>query len=45
MMYHERVVTTRGRGNSARGVDILGLDEVFLIAYWEQAMLGELPQA
>lgn len=44
-MYHERVVTTHSRGNSARGIDILVLDGVFLIERWEQASLGELLQA
>ena len=45
MMYREHVVTIHGRGNSARGIHVLDLAEVFLIARWRQALLGKLPQA
>jgi hypothetical protein len=43
-MYREHVVTIHGRGNTARGIDVLDL-EVFLIARWRQVLLGKLPQA
>lgn len=45
MMYREHVVTTRGRGNSAGGIDVLDLDVVFLIVRPGRALLGELLQA
>jgi hypothetical protein len=42
MMCDELAVTTHDRGGSAKGIDALGLDWVFLSTRWKQALLGEL---